>query len=332
MNLNECPYPPSPVAVRAMRAACETVNRYPDPSWGALVAAVSARTGIAASRIVVGNGSDELIVNAGRVALEPGDEVVVPVPSFPGYNKCAALFGARVVAVPVRDDGAVDVDAMLAATGPRTRLVFAATPNNPTGAMLPAADVARLAAAVPSSALLVIDEAYHEFAIHAGGDEHLPALARRDGPWASFRTLSKAYGLAGIRVGYCLAGSDDLAQAFQKVRAPFNVNAVAQAGALAAWDDLDHVHGILDATRVERERIAAGLRELGCEPFPSVANFVTARTPRAAAEVVAGLETRGVLISRLMAPGFEQYIRVTVGLPEDTDAVLDGLADLLGRR
>lgn len=330
MNLNESPFPPSPRAVAAMQDAVTRVNYYPDPRWRDLTAALAAATGHPQDRIVVGNGSDELIVAAGRIALSEGDEVVVPTPSFPGYSKCAAVNGATLVPVRVRQDGACDVDGMLDAVTGRTRLVFLATPNNPTGGMLETADVARLAAGLPDTTLLVLDEAYYEYGIHAGGSDHLAALAGVRVPWVAFRTFSKAYGLAGMRVGYGLCGSDRVAEAFQKLRSVFNVNAVAQAGALAALGDPDHMRSILERTRVERERLAAGLAALGCEVFPSVGNFLSARTPKPAAEVVAALEARGIMIGRLMAPGFDDYIRITTGTGEDSEALLAALAEILG--
>jgi histidinol-phosphate aminotransferase len=331
MNLNESPFPPSPRAIAAMQEAVTRVNYYPDPKWRDLTAALSAHIGHPQDQIVMGCGSDELIVSVGRFCLSPDDEVVVGNPSFGSYNKAAQVNGAKVVAVPVRQDGACDVQGMAEAVTDRTRLVFLATPNNPTGGMLGTEDVIRLAKALPDDVLLVLDEAYYEYGIHAGGDDHLKALAAaRSGPWVSFRTFSKAYGLAGMRVGYGLCNTVELADTFQKMRSVFNVNAVAQAGALAALGDLDHMRSILERTRIERERIAAGLIRLGCEPYPSVGNFLAAKTPKPAAAVVeAMLADYGVLIGRLMIPGFEDYIRITTATSDDTDVLLAGLEAVL---
>lgn len=329
MNLNESPFQPSAKAIAAMQDACTRVNRYPDPQWRALTAAISEETGIPQHRIVMGNGSDEAIVSAGRLSISPGDEVLVPTPSFPSYNAAAVVNGGTLVAVPIKADGSNDVDAMNASVTDRTRLVFAASPNNPTGNVLSREEVERLALGIPATALLVLDEAYYEFGIHNGGEDHLKVMAKRTGPWAVFRTFSKAYGLAGIRVGYILAGSDEIASAFQKMRSMFNVNVVAQAGALAAWHDKDHRHILLEKTRIERERLTAGLIALGAEPFPTVANFVTAKMDRPAADIVAALFEKGVMISRLIHPGYENYIRVTVGSDEDTDGFLAALKDVL---
>lgn len=329
MNLNESPYPPSPKAIAAMQAACTTVNYYPDPKWRDLVAAISQQTGVAGHRIVLGNGSDELIVNAGKLALNAGDEMLVPVPSFPGYDKSAQINATTLVTVPVRQDGAPDVDAMAAAITDKTRIVYCATPNNPTGGLISTAELARLSRAVPETALFIVDEAYYEFGRHAGGEDHLAMLSARSGPWVSFRTFSKAFGLAGIRVGYALCGSDELANAFQQARSVFNVNAVAQAAALAALNDPDHTQWILDETARERGRLDAGLRRLGCHPFASVGNFIAAASDRPAAEIVAALADKGIMISRLMAPGYENYLRITVSTADDTDALLAALADIL---
>lgn len=329
MNLNESPFPPSPKAIAAMQDAATRVNYYPDPLWRDLTAALAAHTGHPQDRIVLGNGSDELIVAAGRIVLSPGDEVVVPVPSFPSYSKCAALNGASLVSVKVRQDGAADPEGMLAAVTAKTRIVFLATPNNPTGGLLSTEEVAAFARALPPTTLLVLDEAYYEYGIHGGGTDHLAAIADVAVPWVAFRTFSKAYGLAGMRVGYALCGSPEVARWFQTVRSTFNVNAVAQAGALAALSDQDHMRSIVERTRVERERLEAGLVRLGCEAFPSVGNYLSARTPIPAADVVAEVEKRGIMIGRLMAPGYEDYIRITTGRAEDTDALLDALAQVL---
>jgi histidinol-phosphate aminotransferase len=331
MNLNESPYPPSPKAIAAMREACGGVNRYPDANWKALTAALSARTGVPDVRIVVGNGSDELIASATRIALTPGDEVVAPAPSFGSFAKGSAIEGAKLVSVSVRADGACDVDAMLAAVTERTRLMFLVTPNNPTGGMLGIEEIGRVARDLSENVLLVLDEAYHEFAMQAGGVDPLSVMETRTGPWAVFRSFSKAYGLAGVRVGYMLCGTEAVAGGFQLARNAFTVNGVAQAGALAALDDDAHMWQIVASMADERVRLSAGLRDLGLEPLASVGNFVTAAAGRPAAEILASLRDRGILIAGVPAPGYEKHIRITVGLAEDTDAVLQALRETLGR-
>lgn len=329
LNLNESSFPPSPRVIEAIRDAAAMVNRYPDPRWRDLAGAISKRTDVATDRIVFGNGSDDLLMLLAQIVLEPGTSAVLPTPSFPRYLTGTGFAGAAPVAVPVRKDGANDVAAMLAAIRPDTRLVLCATPNNPTGAMLDAAELARLAAAVPAHILLVIDEAYFEFARHAGGPDALSALARRQGPWAVVRTLSKAYGLAGLRVGYALLSSAALAEPLNRVRGMFNVNVLAQVAARAALGDEGHTQGLLDACAIERGRLSEGFQRLGCPPLPSVANFVSAQLPISAADAVKAFFRRGILVGAVGPGPFERHIRVTIGAPDDTDAVLAALAEIV---
>ncbi len=331
LNLNESAFPPSPRVVEAIRAAAGMVNRYPDSRWHDLAAAIGKRTGIDTARIVFGNGSDDLLMLLAQIVLEPGSSAVLPTPSFPRYMTGTVFAGATPVTVPVRGDGANDVPAMLAAVRPDTRLVLCATPNNPTGAMLDAAALEQLASGVPAHVLLVIDEAYFEFSRHAGGPDALAAMASRKGPWAVVRTLSKAYALAGLRVGYALLSGPDLAEACNRVRGLFNVNVLAQVAGLAALEDEAHTKRLLDDCATERRRLSEGLARLGCPPLPSVANFVTAQLPMPAADAVKAFMQRGILVATVGAPSFERHIRISVGTAEDTDAVLGALGEILER-
>jgi histidinol-phosphate aminotransferase len=329
LNLNECPYPPSPRVIEAIQKAAASTNRYPDPTWRALAAAIGKRTGVEPARLSFGNGSDELLMLLAQIVLEPGMSAVLPVPSFPRYMTATLFTGATPIPVPVRGDGANDAGAMLAAIRPDTRLVVCATPNNPTGAMLDATELQRLAREVPASCLLLIDEAYFEFARHAGGPDALAAIAARRGPWAVVRTLSKAYSLAGMRVGYALLSSPDLTEAVNRVRGMFNVNMLAQVAAVAALEDEAHTQRLLDDCARERQRLSEGFARLGCPPLLSVANFVSAQLPMPAADAVKAFADRGILVVAIGAPPFERHIRVTIGTAEDTDAVLGALAEIL---
>lgn len=198
---------------------------------------LASRLGVPAERIVIGAGSNELLFASGEIALDPGDEAVAPDPGFVTYAKIIAMRDAIYVGVPVRTDGVVD--AIMAAVTPSTRLVYVATPNNPTGGMLVQDEAERLIAQLPDHLLLHYDEAYYEFGCHAGGPEALPLLGRRRGPWIVTRTFSKAYSLAGARVGYGIASSREIADAYLKIRINFSVNAIALAGARAALDEAD---------------------------------------------------------------------------------------------
>ncbi|MBV8537017.1 MAG: aminotransferase class I/II-fold pyridoxal phosphate-dependent enzyme [Alphaproteobacteria bacterium] len=330
LHLNESPTPPSPRAVAAMQTAAADVHRYPDNDPAVLAAALSASLGVRPGRLVFANGSSELLLHAAQLVLRPGDEAVVPIPSFPLYEKAIGIQHGRAVGVPTTPDGRVDVPAMLAAIGPRCRLVYAATPNNPTGGLLDAAAIDALAQGVPDDVLLLLDEAYYEFGRDAGGPETLPILGRRRGPWIATRTFSKAHGLAGIRIGYGIAQSTVLADRFRSLRLNFTLNHVAQAGALAALADDVHTRSVLASAAVARAGLAASLSVLGFDVFPSATNFVTARTREPAARLVQALAERGILVMPFAWPGAPNVVRISVGSPDDVAAVLTALRDILG--
>jgi histidinol-phosphate aminotransferase len=332
LHLNESPFSASPVAIAAMQAAAAEAHLYPDHDPARLARALAGRAGVPDGHVVFGNGSSELLVAAAQVALQPGTEAIIPVPAFPLYAKAIAQQGADIVGVLTRADGAMDVAATLRAITPRTRIVFAATPNNPTGGLLSAADVETLAMGVPDSVLLLLDEAYYEFGRHAGGPDNMDILARRRGPWLVTRTFSKAHGLAGLRVGYGYAGTRELAVAINGWRPNFSLNRIAQAGALAALSDEAYVTAMLDANARVRDRLSDGLWALGFQPFPSATNFVTARTNCPAADVAALLQDDDILVMATSWAGTPNAIRISVGTDDDVDAVLSVLNRNLAAR
>ncbi len=325
MHLNESSFAPAPAVVAAMQQAVAGLNRYPDHDGQQLIVALSQRLGVAADRIVIGAGSNELLFASGELSLDPGDEAVAPDPGFVTYAKIVAMRDAAFIGVPVRDDGVADIPAMLAAVTPRTRLVYVASPNNPTGGMLAQAEIEQLIAKLPDHLLLHYDEAYYEFGRHAGGPEALALLSRRKGPWITTRTFSKAYSLAGARVGYGITGSRVLAEAYRKIRINFSVNAVALAGARAALDETAHVAALLDHTASERERLGCALAELGFRVLPSAANFVTVITPRPASEFAAALQAENVFVLPMPWRGMPGALRITIGSRADNDAAIAGL-------
>jgi len=207
LHLNESPYPPSPKAIEAVQVAAASLNRYPDSQGKALAAALSARTGIAAAHIVFGCGSDELIHDFCTFALSAGDHAVVPAPTFPSFAVETRVQGAMPLRVKLDARGANDAAGLVAAVTDRTHLVFCCTPNPPSGGQMTAAGLEQIAEGVPDHVLLIVDEAYHEFGRQAGGPDALAILKKRPGPWAVMRTFSKAYSLAGARIGYALCGS-----------------------------------------------------------------------------------------------------------------------------
>ena len=214
------------------------------------------------------------------------------------------------------------MDAMLAAISDRTRLFYVCAPNNPTGVVVPAADLERAIAEVPDSCLLVIDEAYAEFARHEGSADVLAALGSRTGPWIVTRTFSKAYALSGLRIGYALCSDAEIQHGLWQLRPNFNVNRLAQAAGVAAMNDAAHLTHILETTIRERGRLAQMLADLGCRPFPSGANFLTAATPVPATDVAAHLEESGILVQSLDWPAGNGSLRITIGPAEEMDAVI----------
>jgi len=325
LHLNESPLAPSPRALAAMQQAAKEANRYPDNDGRALVTALSQRVGVAAERIVIGAGSNELLFGSGEIALDPGDRGIAPDPGFITFTRVIAVRSGDYAGVPLRADGGLDVAAMLAAVTPRTRLFFIASPHAPSGAMLSGDEIEHLVAKLPDHVLLHYDEAYYEFGRHAGGPEALPLLARRKGPWIATRTFSKAYSLAGARIGYGIASSAALAEAYRKVRATFSISSMALAGALAALDDADYLKTLLDFTARERARLAEALTPLGMRPLPSAANFIMAVTPRPPGELATALQNENILVLPLPWRDTPGALRVTIGTREDNDAVIAGL-------
>lgn len=329
LHLNESPYPPSPAAVAAMRAALDDLNRYPDPMGVQLTAALGRRTGISSDRIVIGAGSEELVKCMIDAALDDGDEIVVPAPSWPVYEAAIRLRNGIAVRAALDQSGANDADNLLRAVGSKTRAVVCCSPNPPTGGMMRAEPWRRLIAGVPDHVLLVVDEAYHEFASHAGGPDVLALLTGRKGPWICLRTFSKAYGLAALRVGYGLCGSVAVAQTLRKLKLTYNPPTIAQAAAYAALGDDAYLERTVSAIAREAQRLSDGLAELGLRVWPTVANFVSATLPMPAGGVVSELRRAGVLVRDWRDRAFPNEIRITVGRPEDTDLILKVLAGIM---
>src|ERR1043166_6094369 len=271
---NENPLGPSPMALAAMEKALGQVHRYPDGNAFYLKGKLAEKLGVEPANLVLGNGSNEIIEFVGHALMQPETDVVVSQYCFAIYPLVAKLFGANLITVPAKKYGH-DLPAMLKAITPNTRVVFVANPNNPTGTIASQADLARFVKEVPPHILLVLDEAYFEFTDDP--TDFIPDI--REGRKANLllmRTFSKIYGLAGLRLGYGI-GNPRLVASLEKVRQPFNINSIAQAGALAALDDAEHI-------RRTRENNARGLqffsdafREMKLEFIPSSANFILVR-------------------------------------------------------
>src|SRR5512137_1011467 len=268
---NENPLGPSRLALAAMRKALGQVNLYPDGNAFYLKQKLAAKLGVTPANLILGNGSNEVLEFVGHALIGPGAEVVVSQYCFAVYPIVTALFGGKLTVVPAKNFGH-DLDAMLAAITPNTRVVFVANPNNPTGTSARPEDLARFVAAVPENVVLALDEAYIEFLDDAL--DLLPEIrAGRKPNLLLMRTFSKIYGLAGLRLGYGL-GHPDLIAEFEKVRQPFNINAIAQAGALAALDDAVHATKTRQKNSRGLKLYARAFRKLGLEAIPSAANFI----------------------------------------------------------
>jgi len=320
---NENPLGPSPLAVAALRDALARVHRYPDGHAFALRRKLAQRLGVAGEALVLGNGSSELLELLAKTFLGPGDEVVFAWPSFAMYPIVVRGMGATPVTVPL-DAGLVhDLDAMAAAVGPRTKLVLVCNPNNPTGTSLGRQTFDRFAAALPAEVVLVVDEAYFEYARREDFPDALAWIARRPATIV-LRTLSKIYGLAGLRVGYGVT-DPELAGFLERARHPFNLNSLAQAAAVAALDDDEHVARSQEINRRGMAYLARELAALGIEVTPSDANFVLVR---AGAGVYEPLLREGLVVRPMRGFGLPEHVRVTVGLPEENERLVKALRRL----
>ena len=330
MDLNECPYPPSPRVLAAIGDAAHNLNRYPDGTCPSLTEKLAAHTGVSSAQICYGSGSTQLLSGIADITVAPGDQLLAPELIWRRFAGIFQAVDADLVAVPNRANGAIDVDGMLDALGNNTRLMLVVTPNNPTGMMLDEPTLHRLARDTPASTLLFVDEAYYEFAVHAGGPDAVAVLqASRRGPWVVTRTFSKAYALAGLRLGYALCSSEEIANALRLVTSAFNVNGVAEAAALAALHDADYTRMILEHTARERERMVEGLRAMGFAPMASVTNFVGVDVGRTAGAVVQAMRERRVRIATFGYGGAGTCVRASIGLPADTDVFLETLGAVI---
>ena len=323
---NENPLGPSPLAVEAAHKALAEVNRYPDGQATDLRRALSAHLGVPFEQVLVGNGSVEILELLTRALLGPGDNAVVSEYAFVRFRQIVSAHnrGARIV--PARDF-THDLAAMARAADSRTRLVFVANPNNPTGTWNRPAEVEALLSALPPGCLLVLDEAYFEFARDAAGEGEYPdgiELVRRGEPVVVTRTFSKLYGLGGLRAGYAVAAPEVL-DALLVIREAFGTNSVAQAAAAAALSDREHVRRTLELTRAERPRLAEALASRGFRVLPSIGNFVTFDTGRAGREVFQRLLARGVIVRPLDPYRMASFLRVSVGTAAENDSFIQAL-------
>ena len=323
---NENPLGPSPFAIKAIQQAVKELHRYPNGGSYHLCERISQRFDVEKENIILGNGSDDIIAMLARVLLQPGDEVVLPRPSFLFYEIMIRCSGALPVEVPLKDSR-TDLDGMLERIGPKTRLVFLTNPHNPTGALIARPALDDFVTALPADVVLIIDEAYIEFVREPNCPNSIDYLDSGK-IVVGLRTFSKAYGLAGLRVGYGFMPSF-LADLLNRVRQPFNVNSLAQAAAIAALDDERFLKETVKLVSEELDFIYAALDNLGMDYLKSQANFILIKVGKNANDVFEDLLKQGVIVRSMTSYGYPDCIRINVGLHDQNVRFLEALEKVL---
>ncbi len=319
---NENPLGPSPKALTAIKKAVEGLNRYPDGSGFYLSQALAAKYGVDLNQIILGNGSNELIELVVRTFVQPGDEIISADPSFVVYKMITQAGGGTNVIVPCRDMRH-DLDAMAERITPRTRIIFIANPNNPTGTMNTKAELDRFMERVPDHVIVALDEAYFEYVTHADYPDSLEHL-KAGKNILSLRTFSKIYGLAGLRIGYGIT-TPEIAELMNKVRQPFNTNSLAQIGALAALADRKHVEKSIAINNEGKQFLYQTFQRLGISFIPTETNFIMFETRLDGRELYTALLKQGVIIR----PMGGNRLRVTIGLPEENKRFVSELEKIV---
>jgi histidinol-phosphate aminotransferase len=325
---NENPLGPSPAALAAMQNVLANLHHYPDGNAFYLKRALAEKLGVEPENLILGNGSNEIIEFVGHALMRPGAEVVVSQYCFAVYPIVTHLFGATLVSVPAKDYGH-DLPAMLQAIAPNTRVIFVANPNNPTGTLAPRADVVRLVNDVPDNVLLVMDEAYIDFL--AEPVDLVPLVRNGLKPnLLLMRTFSKIFGLAGLRLGYGI-GPPELIASLEKIRQPFNINSIAQAGALAALNDEEHLARTRANNAAGLDHLQSAFRRMGLPFIPSQANFVLVRVGDGMRSFEE-LQKHGVITRPMGSYLLPEWIRVTVGTEAENTRFLNTLKEILSAK
>ncbi len=323
---NENPLGPSPLALQAIAKVLQGLHRYPDGGCHRLREALGHHLGVTPEHLCVGNGSNELLELVTRAFVGPEDEAVMGHPAFVVYRSVCQAVGCQIREVPLKEF-THDLRGMVHAVTARTKLVFLGNPNNPTGTCVTPTDLEKFLQELPEHVILVVDEAYREYL-----PQHLqPDLLRhiREGRYLlALRTFSKAYGLAGLRIGYGIAPRE-IIEVLNRVRQPFNVNALAQRGALAALEDSAHLEATLRITETGRQNLQSRLEELKLSYVPTVANFILVDVRVDGAAVASALLQKGVIVRSMEGYGLPTYIRVTIGTPQENGRAIEAMATVL---
>jgi len=326
---NENPLGPSPKGIAAARAVLEDSNRYPDGGTHALRQTLAERHGVSPEEVFIGLGSSELIDLAARVLLRPGVQGLTSEGTYAPFSVAIRASGAELALVPQRQF-AFALKAMAKAITPKTGVIYLANPNNPTGSAFGRAEFNEFLLTVPDGVLVVLDEAYIHYGLSMGLFDSVEAYRKRKN-LLILRTFSKVYGLAGLRIGYAM-GRPELLTAMNMLRTPFNTSGVAQAAALAALDDNEHVARCIETNAAERKRLTEGLAKLGYRPVPSESNFVFLVAGPDAKALSDELLKMGVIVRPLGWMGFPEAIRISVGTAEENEKCLSAMARVILKR
>ncbi len=326
---NENPLGPSPMAMRAAEAVLGESHRYPDGGTILLRQELARRRGVTLEEVFIGLGSSEIIDLAARITLRSGRQGLTSQGSYAPFSVAIRASGAELVGVP-QQKFAFHLEAMAKAITPKTAVIYLANPNNPTGTAFSAAEFREFLEAVPDGVLVVLDEAYIHYGTSMRRGDAVEAYKKRKN-LLILRTFSKVYGLAGLRIGYAV-GKPEILAAMNKLRTPFNTSGVAQAAALAALHDKEHVTRCIETNARERERLSEGLRRLGYRPVKSEANFVFMEVGPEAKGLSEELLHLGVIVRPLGWMGFPEAIRISVGTAEENDKCLAALARVAAKK
>jgi len=323
---NENPLGPSPKAVAAIRQAVEKLNRYPDGSGYYLIQKIAGHFGVSPNNIVLGNGSDEIIGMLTCALLQPGDEAIVPQPSFLMYEIMIRCAAATPVCVPLKSF-AIDLQGIIDRITPRTRMIFLCNPNNPTGTAILKKDLKNFLDSIPRDIVVVVDEAYFEFVRDRNCVSGITCLDETR-PLVTLRTFSKAYGLAGLRIGFGVMPGE-IADLLNRVRQPFNAGSLAQAGALAALDDEVFLKQTLNLISEGLDFLFSELGRMGVKYFPTQANFFLIDVQKDADEIFEKMLQYGVIVRSMRSYGYPGFIRINVGLEHENARFIEVLEKVL---
>ena len=326
---NENVLPPSAKVISAIKKSLNKLNRYPDGSCYYLKKKLAKKLKVNPANLIVGNGSDEIIVLALRAFLRPGEEVVIADPTFLIYKIAAQIEGAKIRFVPLKGLR-YDLGAMASAVTPKTKIIFIANPDNPTGTYLTQSEIKRFLSRIPAKTIIFFDEAYFDFAKDCPDFPDTLKLTNRRNIITT-RTFSKIHSLAGLRIGYGVA-TEEIVDYLNRVREPFNVNSLAQVAALAALDDTQHVKRTLEMVKKGKRYLYKQLNKLQLKYTPSATNFILINLNRDARPVIEGLLKNGLIVRNMTAWGLKNFVRVTIGTMKQNTKFINVLKIYLNRR